>query len=77
MKLRLIVEKKGLTFGCSLLPSPANVTSCHCSPGVLNNKAQSSKTCCAFYVLKRNEVTLDRGEEGIRTLDLLTASQAL
>ena len=37
----------------------ANVTSCLCSPDVLNNKAQSSKTCCAFYVLKRKKLRLD------------------
>ena len=62
------------------LPSPtapANVTSCPCSPDVLNNKAQSSKTCCTLYELKRKKVTLDCGREGIRTPDPLGVNQVL
>ena len=34
----------------------------------LNNKAQSSKTCCAFYVLKRKKLRLDVGAKGFEPL---------
>ena len=53
------------------LPSPtapANVTSYPCSPDVLNNKAQSSKTCCAFYELKRKKLRLIVGAKGFEPL---------
>ena len=71
------MSAKGVTFGFSLASHPANVTSCPLSPDVLNNKAQSSKTCCAFYELKRKKVTLDCGREGIRTPDPLGVNQVL
>ena len=48
----------------------ANVTSCLCSPDVLNNKAQSSKTCCAFYILKRRKLRLD-----VKVSDLIYKNQ--